>query len=224
MYTLKHRFEGKHIHTSAGFSEEGYTHKDRNFTVRGANFPMKCNGISKRPQRSRRRSFLRALAEYLTSDSYMYGPLLYPNNYSRLTAANRRSSPPGSFWQTKGTSVAVSSVKIHKSIKPSSNNQSTETTDPWYDSGHQLNFLDVPMEFAEKLKHTIDGDRELNFRDVPIESAEKVKQTIERSASPVKMDHICEPDSATTVTRRLSKNKKKDYKEKNADHSSSMRV
>lgn len=39
---------------------------------------MKRNGISKRPQRSRRKLFLRALVEYLTSDSYMYGPLQDP--------------------------------------------------------------------------------------------------------------------------------------------------
>lgn len=186
---------------------------------------MKRNGISKRPQRSRRRPFLRALVEYLTSDSYMYGPLLYPNNYSRPATTTQRSSPPGSFWRTKRTSVAVSSVKVHKSIKPSSNYQSTETTDPQYDSAHELNFLDVPIELAEKLKHTIDGGHELNFRDVPIESAaEKVKHTIEHSASPLKMDHICEPDTATTVRRKLFKNKKKAYKEKNAEQSSSMRV
>ena len=80
------------------------------------------------------------------------------------------------------------------------------------------------MEFAEKVKHTIDGDHESNFRDVPIESAEKVKLRIERSASPLKMDHICEPNTATTVTKRLSKNKKKAYKEKNAEQSSSMRL
>lgn len=185
---------------------------------------MKCNGISKRPQRSRRRPFLRALTEFLTSDSYMYGPLLYPKNYSRLAAASRRSSPPGSFWRTKRTSVAVSSLKIHKSIKPSSNSHSTEITDPRYDNAHELNFLDVPIEFAEKVKRTIDGDHESNFRDVPIESAEKVKLRIERSASPLKMDHICEPNTATTVTKRLSKNKKKAYKEKNAEQSSSMRL
>lgn len=185
---------------------------------------MKLKGISKRPQRSRRRPFLRALVEYLTSDSYMYGPLLYPKNFSRPAATSRRSSSPGSFWRTKRTSVAVSSVKVHKSIKPSSNYQSTETTDPQYDSAHELNFLDVPIDLAEKLKHTIDGDHELKFRDVPIDSAEKVKHTIERSASPLKKDHICEPDTATTVRRNLFKNKKKAYKEKNAEQSSSMRV
>ena len=40
------------------------------------------------------------------------------------------------------------------------------------------------MEFAKKVKRTIDGDHESNFRDVPIESAEKMKPRIEHFASP----------------------------------------
>ncbi|KAH9314671.1 hypothetical protein KI387_023298, partial [Taxus chinensis] len=153
---------------------------------------IKGGGINKRSQRGRM-SFLKALKNYLMSDSYMYGALLYPNNYrasSNAAAPTPINTPQGAFWQTKRTSVTLSSVKVHKSLKPSTTYQSKETANP--------------------ICH---GDHDVNLRDVPVESIEKVKHLIEHSASPSTMGHINQPDKP--VTKRPVENEKRDCEEKN---------
>eukprot|EP01018_Ginkgo_biloba_P014774 Gb_23474 [translate_table: standard] len=133
----------------------------------------------KKPLHRRRKQFVKAMKEFLTCDSYMYGPLLYPNNYrtSPNAAAHRPVSSKGPIWQTKRTNVAISSLKIQKA----SNYQSARTA-----------------------KSVCDGDERVNFGDNTAECFKKAKYSTPSSV----MDHIFEPDTPTAEINRVIENEK----------------
>ncbi|GLJ14823.1 hypothetical protein SUGI_0241070 [Cryptomeria japonica] len=152
---------------------------------------MKGNGITKRSQRGRR-NFLKALRNYLMSDSYMYGALINPNNYSASSDATALTRTQGTFWQAKKTSVTLSSAKFHTSLKPLASH-SNET--------------DIPITH---------DNHDANCQDVPIEKTEKVKHVIEHSASPSTIDHTNQTGKPTAVTKRHLENVKRTSRKKSS--------
>eukprot|EP00252_Welwitschia_mirabilis_P025354 TRINITY_DN7881_c0_g1_i1.p1 TRINITY_DN7881_c0_g1~~TRINITY_DN7881_c0_g1_i1.p1 ORF type:complete len:170 (+),score=20.47 TRINITY_DN7881_c0_g1_i1:258-767(+) len=90
---------------------------------------MNLKGVRKRPSRC---SFLKAVKEYLVSDSYMYGPLLRSKRRFKVICSSSsyaRHSLPGSFSPLRKTKCEISSARLsRRSTELSQTDQLTENS------------------------------------------------------------------------------------------------